>query len=602
MKTRNYPSPNKSIDLMEAIKKRRELILKYPNLHVWRQPCEVSLLIVTDGDLDFSYGDFGLSTFVHVLQNTGRAFVRFHITLAHLSNTVSDHLELTVNEQILTNEEIALAENLLIDRDRITRHIKGFCFDNPDHFSPDKYDEVWLFGFESDYHSGSNYVTRQSERNRYPAHRLGDEELKNLSKHMDRGGGLFATGDHGAIGLGLGGSVKRVRSMRLWPDVDLVDVGMQNENRNDTNQPSIDPDYFSDQCDDIPQPLDLKLYSSWAAEMLVVRYPHPLMCSRYGRIDVFPDHPHEGECKMPANINAIYELDQTHEYPLTGDGQTRPLPEIIAYSRVLAGLTSGYKDPTKAQTFGAISVYDGHPINLGRVVCDSTWHHFVNFNLIGIEENTLNGGLLNFPGTDPNKHTGFLATAEGRDTLAKICEYYINTAVWMAPPMSQNCFLKGGLSIITYKHHVVEATVMDPNIKFDQIKLKEFRYIGIHARDVLGNMVSRCQTLHWVIIWLTDIWPEFAELIDPWLADYKRSKNELLFPTFELMPILDIALGGALVAMRQSIPYPSGVFTSNHQKKLDEAANKGAKQALSKAVKYLEGNINTLKKLFDSFK
>ena len=35
---------------------------------------------------------------------------------------------------------------------------------------------------------------------------------------MDGGGGLFATGDHGALGKALCGEVPRARSMRRWDD------------------------------------------------------------------------------------------------------------------------------------------------------------------------------------------------------------------------------------------------------------------------------------------------------------------------------------------------------------------------------------------------
>lgn len=601
MDKNKQPFKSPIASLTEAVYQRSRLTKRYPEFHVWRQPCEVSLLIVTDGDLDFSYADFGLSTFVHVLQNHGRPFAKFRITLAHLSNAVTDNLELLAHTELMTNEDLALTENLLIDRGRIIRHIKGFCFDNPEHFTPDKYDEVWLFGFETDYHNGNSYSTRNTNRDRYPANRLGNDELVNLSKHMDRGGGVFATGDHGSLGVCLGGSVKRVKSMRLWEDTQNGDVGMMNIERNDTNQPGRDIDLFSDQCDDIPQPLDLKLYSSWATQMLLIRYPHPLMCSKFGRIDVFPDHPHEGECRLPEDIDSIYEFDQTSEYPLASDGQTRISPEIIAHSRVLAGVTSGGKDPTKAQNFGAISIYDGHRINIGRVVCDSTWHHFINFNLIGIDENSLLSAYLNIPLSDPNKHTGFLSTPSGREALAKIFEYYINIATWIAPSMSQNCFLKGGLSIVTYKAHVVEATVMNPNFKFDQFSIKEFRYIGIHARDVLENMVSQCQTLHWIVVWLTGIWPELADYIDPWKPDNQKSKVEPLLPVFDITPLIDIALGGALIAMRQEIPYPIGKFNKKYQKILDEAAERGAQLALTKAINYFDKNLRMLIDFSNSF-
>ena len=45
----------------------------------WRFPCRVKTLLLTDGSLDFGPGDFGLSTFVSILKNDGRAYVDFDI-------------------------------------------------------------------------------------------------------------------------------------------------------------------------------------------------------------------------------------------------------------------------------------------------------------------------------------------------------------------------------------------------------------------------------------------------------------------------------------------------------------------------------------------
>jgi hypothetical protein len=73
--------------------------------------------------------------------------------------------------------------------------------------APDTHDQVWLFGFQS---SGSE-----------PS----DEELRAISEFMDSGGGLFATGDHSALGKALCSEVPRARSMRRWDD-SSGEVGM----------------------------------------------------------------------------------------------------------------------------------------------------------------------------------------------------------------------------------------------------------------------------------------------------------------------------------------------------------------------------------------
>ena len=75
-------------------------------------------------------------------------------------------------------------------------------------FDIDDYDQVWFFG---DYPKNE---TLDPSDERY--HPLTDPELKLLAEWMDRGGGVFATGDHYNLGASMCSRVPRVRSMRKW--------------------------------------------------------------------------------------------------------------------------------------------------------------------------------------------------------------------------------------------------------------------------------------------------------------------------------------------------------------------------------------------------
>ena len=164
---------------------------------------------------------------------------------------------------------------------------------------------------------------------------------------MNKGGGVFATGDHGTLGNSLCGAITRVRSMRRWDNAS-GEVGMNDPRRNDTNRPGHDAGtQFDDQSDDIPQSIQPKLYSGWLSGFWRETYPHPILCSPLGRITVLPDHPHEGECIEPSDLTQIY-LDGSQEYPAGA------APEIIAKSSVLSGSTGGTKQATQFQIFGAI--------------------------------------------------------------------------------------------------------------------------------------------------------------------------------------------------------------------------------------------------------
>jgi hypothetical protein len=249
------------------MKRRLDFRLKPELIYPWWRRCTVKALIVTDGNLNFGEGDFGLSTFVRILKNDAPSRVRFELTLAHIRD-VSD-LELLATEP------------------DIARRIKLFRFDDASHFTPDMYDQVWLFGIETNYSGMPGRGTF-----------LANLEIDAIHAHMQRGGGMFATGDHGFLGQALCGGLPRVRGMRHWadfPDSDNAtnEVSMAGARRNDTNQLGHDAgSQFSDQSDDVPQTLDLALYSTHIGALRAARYPHPVLCGRMGRIDILPDHPH----------------------------------------------------------------------------------------------------------------------------------------------------------------------------------------------------------------------------------------------------------------------------------------------------------------------
>jgi hypothetical protein len=64
----------------------------------------------------------------------------------------------------------------------------------------EEFDELWLFGVGGP--TETSAVT--------------DSELAAISRFMQNGGGVFATGDHEDLGLPLNGRIPRVRTMRKW--------------------------------------------------------------------------------------------------------------------------------------------------------------------------------------------------------------------------------------------------------------------------------------------------------------------------------------------------------------------------------------------------
>jgi hypothetical protein len=404
---------------------------------------------------------------------------------------------------------------------------------------------------------------------------------------------VFATGDHGFLGNALCGAIPRVRNMRYWADFPSSDnnqnqVSMTGPRRNDTNQPGHDvADSFSDQSDDVPQPLDLLLYSTYAGFLRTARYPHPVMCGRMGRINVFPDHPHEGEVRAPAD--ATLSFGGADEYPLDSGG-TRIVPEVVAWGRVAAGNTTrgGGKTPTIAHNIGVVSAYDGHRAGgKGRVVCDSTWHHFVNVNLIGVLEG---GGFDEFSNPDEHasKHDGFLSSPSGLDALAKIKNYYTNVGVWISPPARHTCFNLYTWWEILYTDRLIEATLTSPDIPLERIPASTLMQIGIHARDVFARKASQCQTTEWLLDWVK----EFVEAawVDPWdpVTRIQLTKGDPPLPTLDPMPVVDVALGAALVSMRQVFAEPPDKITAKHDADAMKAVKAGLQYGAQLATKQVQ--------------
>jgi hypothetical protein len=358
--------------LLDQTMERRAAYRNDPEAYLpWlMRRCTVRVLLVADGFIDFSTHDFGLSAFLDTLINDTLFYVRFDITLAHLRNDASD-------------------EEMAVGTAGVTRRITGFVFDNPNHFTTSMYDEVFIFASDTYYHY-SSYSTREANPGNYPADRLGNAEYQALSAFMDGGGGVFATGDHGALGKGMCYELKRIRNMRYWdstsPNFDLDEVSMSGPRRNDTNNAGHNGSQeFDDQSDDIPQTIQPRLYRTRYHHYCRGAYPHPLLCGPNGIIRVLPDHPHEGECIVPSDLTLTYPYDNSVEYPNAIGGSYRVSPEIVATSIVPAGNTAGFKTPTEFQRFGAICAYDGHRAGVGRASTDATWHHFININLIGAE-------------------------------------------------------------------------------------------------------------------------------------------------------------------------------------------------------------------------
>jgi hypothetical protein len=367
-----------------------------------------------DDKVAFFEGEFGGLTYVKtLLESRAYFYVDFEITTAHRDrNNVGATLP---GLRLLTDPELDILK---------------------------KFDAIWFFGFNGD-----------------PD--LSKEELNLLDDFMKppKCGGVLVTGDHGNLGKGIAGEITRAGQMRRYPAPIDQSPGWNTtlEEGPDENS-TFDND---DQSDDLPQTIIYKRFPVWSQLGLKPLYrPHPVLCGPDGPIDVLPDHRHEGEAIAPTGEKL------GAEWPTRDDGhQERPF--VIACGKT--------KEPGAGdREFGVVSAYDGHNVNVGRIVADSSWHHWFDFNLTGID-------------VRPH-YLGFEATPRGRAALKKIDAYFLNCGVWLAPPDKQAEMRKVAWWSIVWTSEIVELSPDAP-----------IWHLGAEAIGALRRHASSCAVTDWVL-------------------------------------------------------------------------------------------------------
>jgi hypothetical protein len=402
-------------------------------------PVNIRILIVIDGRIVLTKKpmDFGLGYVLETLRAPFAWWVRFHVDIAR-------HDDVGGSEPLLT-------------------YAKPFSFTDPS-FDINVYDQVWFFADRPNENDGADgAMTDDDVRNDEFA--LTQAELKLIAEWMDRGGGVFATGDHTVLGAAMCHRIPRVGSMRRWTLAQGVPP-RDASTRHETLQPN--PGAYQE-TDTILQPLEL-VYQSGPWPFVRPLRPHPLFQSAHGLIDRFPDHMHEGEVIPDGDVRLDTPLGidgyDRPEYPsapavLASDfggvlpPLERPRPRVVAYGQttnpnypeetaplgvppLLAFAGPGPFGITKR--FGLVSVYDGDPVGIGRVVVDSTWHHWLSINIDKIAK-------AGDPPVSPVvafKANSFSIEVE-RVAYKKMQAYYRNVGLWLATPGQRRSMLLSSL-------------------------------------------------------------------------------------------------------------------------------------------------------------
>lgn len=288
-----------------------------------------------------------------------------------------------------------------------------------DELQKGNYDQVWFFGihqankpeFELIFPGGGG-----------PHSELEPDEIAELTLRMSvasqpgaSGIGILVAGDHAnpppdiplpsgpgmlcpegvdhetflGLGRALGKHIPRAGELRKWegPPTHCPEDSFNTQflpHGGDLQDPS-------NQADANPQPLILETFDSGGNPSPVGK-PHDLFRGRNGKwIQVLPDHDHEGGVVLPRDF-------PTETWPVGGHFQ--PRPQVIAYGT----------DRRTGRRLKILAAYDGDPASVGRILSDSSWHHYFNINL-----NSLSANPPQSPASD------------------QIGQLFSNMAVWLSP-------------------------------------------------------------------------------------------------------------------------------------------------------------------------
>ena len=299
----------------------------------------------------------------------------------------------------------AKVEPTLISRNPDDQHPAAHKLDTI--LNDNEFDEIWFFGM----HQANTEDVSLIDRRGGPESELSQNEIDALKEWMRvradgrGGGGVLMAGDHssepadvtldpntrcaktsGFLGLGraIGRGVPRAGLLRRWE-------GPPSNCSDDSFSTIFN---FGFQLDELPQHLNLKKVNA-DGDPDPNGQPHPLFFYKEGQfIEVFPDHAHEGAVIIP---DEAAPLDD-QEWPIANGKQ--PRPQVVAFST----------EARRGDPLNVIATYNGDLAGVGRIVADSTWHHYMNVNL-----------------------TSFPHPAPVGSVSDQIGQFYANLAIWLAP-------------------------------------------------------------------------------------------------------------------------------------------------------------------------
>jgi hypothetical protein len=285
-----------------------------------------------------------------------------------------------------------------------------------------------------------------------------------------------------------------------------------------------------------------------------------------------------------------------------------PIPDVIAHAVISPGHTTRLElkdsfggavgnttqsaladDPVVNDYYGCIAAYDGQIANVGRVVVDSTFHHFFNINLTAAGSNNT---------SDPVKALGFNASAEGKASYEVIKAYYRNIAEWIAKPQAQMKMFKSVLwnarwdsQLRMHPHRLGVA---------DRLEWGDYVRYGNVVREVMARISSPCSVTR---LFYTAIDP-LALLLPNWLyvLIHTPDPGPIEYGKVLVDPelIVSAVLAGIMGQIVEAFPSSAQSNRENIEHEMDGIISKGISRGLERTAKAYRDRLSESMKFIDT--
>jgi hypothetical protein len=220
----------------------------------------------------------------------------------------------------------------------------------------------------------------------------------------------------------------------------------------------------------------------------------------------------------------------------------------------------------------------------GRIVCDSTWHHYVNVNLDG----TGSGGRT---GLGTGSGAGFVPS----DALEKIYAYYRNIASWLQPANRIWCSIFWDLVAVRFNPAIYEELLDIDRL----VTWRDLVGVGREARNLI-HRVRGCAAISDDVIGLLG-----ADERTLAAADLLNS-DELAGSQLDSEELVDGIYGGLLLEVARLLPVDADNKAvqraledgpGNHLKVLQECVLNAIRMGTQHQMKRLEKGLGIAKQL-----